>query len=599
MMSENAELYDINYNQIMYRGGSFLVIPFSKGDVFSRENFTEDQKMFVTAASEFATKRMDPVHKDLNVLNKDLSRQIFREMGELGFCGIDVPEEFGGLELDKTTACIVADVLSKGKSASMMTTFSAHTGIGTLPIIWYGSNSQKKKYLPKLANGEWMGCFALTEASSGSDAMAGKLKAKLSDDGKFYILNGQKLYVTNGGWADVCTTFAKVDGKYTAFIVDRNCEGYVIGEEENKLGIKGSSTVTLYFENCKVPVENVLGEVGQGGPIALNVLYTGRYKLGVTTVAGAKYTLNGAYDYAKEREQFSRSIIHFDMIKSKFAKMITRTWEADSVNYMTSGSIDKAIAKLDKKSNDYYVKMQKIIEDHAIEASICKIVGSETLAFVADESIQVLGGAGFIEDYGMATIYRDERINRIFEGTNEINRLLICGITLKKSILEELPIRDAITLREKDWFTFSLDTDNLNERIVEFCRSACLATLNMIILKYGQDFKNNQWIQEPFANMLCSLLIIDTILKRTKNIKDPDKLREHLELLELSLCQHYKSINKEMDIIVSEIYKDRDRTQIDKQVDGYKKQLHYTPNEIELMKKVVTTFYKHEKYYLD
>jgi alkylation response protein AidB-like acyl-CoA dehydrogenase len=481
----------------------------------------------------------------------------------------------------------------------MMTTFSAHTGIGTLPIIWYGNDSQKRKYLPKLANGEWMGCFALTEASSGSDAMAGKLKAKLSDDGKFYILNGQKLYVTNGGWADVCTTFAKVDGKYTAFIVDRNCEGFVIGEEEKKLGIKGSSTVTLYFENCKVPVENVLGEVGQGGPIALNVLYTGRYKLGVTTVAGAKYTLNAAYDYAKEREQFSRSIIHFDMIKSKFAKMVTRTWEADSVNYMTSGSIDKAIAKLDKKSNDYYVKMQKIIEDHAIEASICKIVGSETLAFVADESIQILGGAGFIEEYGMATIYRDERINRIFEGTNEINRLLICGITLKKSILEELPIRDAITLREKDWFAFSLDSDNLNERIVEFCRSACLATLNMIILKYGQDFKNNQWIQEPFANMLCSLLIIDTILKRTKNIKDPDKLREHLELLELSLCEHYKSINKEMDIIVSEIYKDTDRTQIDKQVDGYKKQLHYTPNEIELMKKVVTTFYKHEKYYLD
>ena len=243
--------------------------------------------------------------------------------------------------------------------------------------------------------------------------------------------------------------------------------------------------------------------------------------------------------------------------------------------------------------------MQKVIEDHAIEASICKIIGSETLAFVADESVQVLGGAGFIEEYGMATIYRDERINRIFEGTNEINRLLICGITLKKSILEELPIRDAITLREKDWFALSLDSDNLNERIVEFCRSACLATLNMIILKYGQDFKNNQWIQEPFANMLCSLSIIDTVLKRTKKIKDADKLREHLELLDLSLCQHYKSINKEMDIIISEIYKDGDGTQIDEKVDDFRKQLDYTPNEIELMKKVVKTFYKHEKYYLD
>ena len=598
-MSENTELYDINYNQIMYRGGSFLVIPFSKGNVFSREDFSEDQKMFVSAAAEFATKRIEPVHKDLNILNKDLSCEIFREMGELGFCGIDIPEKFGGLELDKTTACIVADVLSRGKSASMMVTFSCHTGIGILPITWYGNDDQKKKYLPKLASGEWMGCYALTEATAGSDAMGGTSKAKLSNDGKFYILNGQKLYVTNGGWADVCTTFAKVDGKYTAFIIDKDCEGFVVGEEEKKLGIKGSSTVTLYFENCKVPVENVLGEVGQGGPIAFNVLYTGRYKLGVTTAAGAKYTLNGAYDYAKEREQFSRSILHFDMIKSKFAKMITRTWEADSVNYMTCGSIDSAIAKLDKESDDYYVKMQKVVEDHAIEASICKIVGSETLAFVADESVQVLGGAGFIEEYGMATIYRDERINRIFEGTNEINRLLICGITLKKSILEELPVRDAITLREKDWFAFSLDSDNLNERIVEFCRSACLATLNMIILKYGQDFKNNQWIQEPFANMLCSLSIIDTVLKRTKKIKDADKLREHLELLELSLCQHYKSINKEMDIIVSEIYRNGNRTHIDEQVDGFRKQLDYAPNEIELMKKVVKTFYKHEKYYLD
>ena len=318
-MSNNNKKYDINYDQLINRGGSFLVLPFSKGDVFSREDFTEDQKMFSMAAEEFAIKRMEPIHKELDVLNKELSVKIFREMGELGFCGIDIPEKFGGLELDKTTACIVADVLSKGKSASMMVTFSAHTGIGTLPIIWYGNEDQKKRYLPKLASGEWMGCYALTEASAGSDAMGGTSKAELSEDGKFYILNGQKIYITNGGWADVCITFAKVNGKYTAFIIDKDCEGYVIGEEEKKLGIKGSSTVTLYFENCKVPIENVLGEVGQGGPIAFNVLYTGRYKLGVTTAAGAKYTINAAYDFAKEREQFSRSITQFDMIKSKFS----------------------------------------------------------------------------------------------------------------------------------------------------------------------------------------------------------------------------------------------------------------------------------------
>jgi hypothetical protein len=266
---------------------------------------------------------------------------------------------------------------------------------------------------------------------------------------------------------------------------------------------------------------------------------------------------------------------------------------------MTCGSIDKAIAKLNKDSSDYYLKMQGVIEDHAIEASICKIVGSEALAYAADEGVQILGGAGFIEEYGMATIYRDERINRIFEGTNEINKLLICGTILKKSILEELPIRDAITLREEDWFALSGDSENLHERVVEFCRAACLATLNTIILKYGQDLMTNQWIQEPFANMLCSLSIIDTGLKRTKNIKDANKLREHLEVLDLSLCRHYKSINKEMDLIISEIYKDSDRKDIDKQIGDSREKLNYTPNEIQLMKKVVKTFYKHEKYYLD
>ena len=598
-MSDNKKKYEINYDQIKYRGGSFLVAPKGKGDVFSREDFSEDQKMFATAAEEFAVKRVEPVHKELNVFNKDLSLEIFKEMGELGFCGIDVPEKFGGLELDKTTACIVADVLSKGKSASMMVTFSAHTGIGTLPIIWYGNDEQKERYLPKLASGEWMGCYALTEPSAGSDAMGGTAKAELSDDGKFYILNGQKIYITNGGWADVCITFANVNGKYTSFIIDKDCEGYVIGEEEKKMGIKGSSTVTLYFENCKVPVENVLGEVGQGGPIAFNVLYTGRYKLGVTTAAGAKYTINAAYDFAKEREQFSRSITQFDMIKSKFAKMVTRTWEADMVNYMTCGSIDKSIAKLDKSSDDYYVNMQKVIEDHAIEASICKIIGSETLAYVVDESVQVLGGAGFIEEYGVATLYRDERINRIFEGTNEINRLLIAGMTLKKSILEELPIRDAISLRESDWLSEVSDVDDSHEKVVEYCRSACLMTLNSMILKYGQDMKNNQWVQEPFADMMCSLSIVDTAIKRRSKIDDQDKLREYDEIFELSLCQNYKDINKNMNTIISEIYDGEELSSINSKIESEQRKLSYRPNEISLMKNVVATFYRHEKYYQD
>ena len=600
-LDENKkDIRNIKYSSFKSRGGAFLVVPSHSGSVFSREDFSDDQKMFVSAAEEFAIKRIKPVSKELNILNKELSLQIFKEMGELGFVGIDVPEEYGGLELDKTTACIVADVLSKGESASIMVTFSAHTGIATLPIIWYGNEDQKKKYLPKLASGEWMGCYALTEPSAGSDAMGGTTTAKLSDDGKFYILNGQKIYITNGAWSDVCVTFANVDDKYTAFIIDKDCEGYVIGEEEKKLGIKGSSTVTLYFENCKVPIENVLGEIGQGGPIAFNVLYTGRYKLGVTTAAGAKYTLNGALDFANEREQFSRPIANFDMLKKKFANMLTRTWEAENVNYMTSGSIDQGISKLDKNDDDYYVRMQKIIEDHAIEASICKIIGSEALAYVVDEAVQVLGGAGFIEEYGMATIYRDERINRIFEGTNEINRLLIAGTTLKKSILEELPIRDAISMRENNWFSELINLDDSLEIVVEYCRSASLYTLNELILKYGQDIKNNQWILEPYANMLCSLAIVDTGFKRLKKMSDDINREENMEVFKLSLCQQYIKLNQEMDKILSHISKNKeDYFEKLKRINNYKAKLNYYPDEIALMNKVVNTLYKHGKYYLD
>ena len=600
---KKEELYNINYDAYKSRGGSFLFVPFGKGDVFSREDFTEDQKMFLAAAEEFAVKRMEPISKDLNIYNKDLTLKIFKEMGDLGFTGIDIPEEFGGLGLDKTTAGIVAEVLSKCKSASMMTTFSAHVGIATLPIIWYGNNQQKEKYLPKMASGEWMGSFALTEPSAGSDAMGGTATAKLNEDGKHYILNGQKIYVTNGSWSEVCVTFAKVEGKYTAFIIDRGCEGYVIGEEEKKMGIKASSTVPLYFENCKVPIENVLGEVGQGGPIAFNVLYTGRYKLGVTTVAGAKYTISSALDYANEREQFSRPISDFDMIKKKFANMVTRTWEGDSVNYMICGSIDMEISKLDKTQDDYYLHVQKIIEDHAIEASICKIIGSETLAYVVDESVQVLGGAGFIEEYGMAGVYRDERINRIFEGTNEINRLLISSITLKKAILEELPLRDAISMRYKNWLNEVSENNNLSERIIEnvvtYCRSASLFVLNELILKYGQDMKNHQWVLEPFANMLSALCIVDTGLKRVAKIDDKVKSVENMEVLKLSICQQYNNLNTEMNKILSHIYRGDDLQNMNKMIEEYKRKLDYFPDEISLMNKVADRLYKNGKYYLD
>ena len=430
-MNDNKKLYSAK--DLVGKGGKFLVLTAEDSSVFCREKFSEEQNMIASSAIDYAKEQLKPISDKLNnVLDEDLTRKIFREVGELGFLGVDMPEKFGGLELDKTTASIIVDCLSNGESASIMVTISAHTGIATLPIIWYGNEEQKKKYLPKLASGEFMGCFALTEPGAGSDVLAATTKAELNEEETHYILNGQKIYITNGSWADICIVFAMVDNKYTAFIVEKDYEGFVVGSEEKKLGIKGSSTATLFFENCKVPVENVLGEVGQGGPIAFNVLYPGRYKLGVTTCAGAKYILNGALDFAFEREQFSRSISKFDMIKNKFAMMVTKSWESDSINYMTTGAIDEAIEKLDKNSDIYYEGVQKIIEDHSIESSISKILGSETLAYTVDEGVQIMGGAGFIEEYPMAGAYRDERINRIFEGTNEINRMIIGGYILKK-----------------------------------------------------------------------------------------------------------------------------------------------------------------------
>ncbi len=585
------------------RGGSFLVIPIDKGVVFSREKFSEDHKMFESAAQDFALNRILPVHKKLSELNKDLSCEIFKEMGELGFLGVDAPEEFGGLGLDKTTACIVADCLSEGRSASIMVTMSAHTGIASLPIVWYGNKEQKDKYLTKMASGEYMACYSLTEPGAGSDALSGTTTAKLNDEGTHYILNGQKIFVTNGAWADVCVTFANVDEKYTAFILDKDCDGWVVGAEEKKMGIKGSSTTTFFFEDCKVPVENVLGEVGQGGPIAFNVLYVGRYKLGVTTAAGSKYTMNGALDYAVEREQFSRSIAEFGMVQNKLAKMVVKSWEADTVNYMTAGSIDKQLEGLDKNDEDYFVNVQKAVEDHGIEASVCKVVGSEALAYNVDEGVQILGGAGFIEEYEMAGMYRDERINRIFEGTNEINRMIVGGYTLKKAILEDIPLRDLIIDREDNWIpkTNISDDEPLKKEseVVEFSRSAMAYTLNELILKYGQDFKNEQWLLEPFADTVISLCILDTGFKRYNQLEEGVHKNEVREVLLYSVSEQYDLVLKNVtDILAFLDLADESTSRVDK-LNTWVNELSYSSNKIILKKNIVNTLFKHKKYYLD
>ena len=595
-MDNNKKLY--SPKDLLGKGGKFLVLTAKDSSVFCREKFTEEQNMIASSAIDYAREQLKPISDKLNnTLDEDLSRKIFREVGELGFLGVDMPEKFGGLELDKTTASIIVDCLSSGESASIMVTISAHTGIATLPIIWYGNEEQKEKYLPKLASGEFMGCFALTEPGAGSDVLAATTKAELNEEKTHYILNGQKIYITNGSWADVCITFAMVDNKYTAFIVEKGYEGFVIGAEEKKLGIKGSSTATLFFENCKVPVENVLGSIGQGGPIAFNVLYPGRYKLGVTTCAGAKYILNGALDFAFEREQFSRSISKFDMIKNKFATMVTKSWESDSINYMTTGAIDEAIEKLDKSRDNYYEGVQKIIEDHSIEASISKVLGSEALQYAVDEGVQIMGGAGFIEEYPMAGAYRDERINRIFKGTNEINRMIIGGYILKKSILEEIPIRLCIDERLDNWIPEFSINDQYKEymKVVEFCRSLMLNITNHLILEYGQDLKNNQWILEPFADLAISFSIIDTTFKRFYGLDNGNHKNNTENVFKLSLANNFYDMLNNSKLILEYV----PNISLNKKIDTFLKKLDYKPNRIHYKQKIAAKLYENKKYYLD
>ncbi len=595
-MNDNKKLYSAE--DLLGKGGKFLVLTAKESGVFCREKFTEEQNMIANSAIDYAKEQLKPISDKLNnVLDEELSRKIFKEVGELGFLGVDMPEKFGGLELDKTTSSIIVDCLSSGESASIMVTISAHTGIATLPIIWYGNDQQKEKYLPKLASGEYMGCFALTEPGAGSDVLAATTKAELNEEKTHYILNGQKIYITNGSWADICIVFAMVDNQYTAFIVEKGYEGFVVGSEEKKLGIKGSSTATLFFENCKIPVENVLGNIGQGGPIAFNVLYPGRYKLGVTTCAGAKYILNGALDFAFEREQFSRSISKFDMIKNKFSTMVTKSWESDSINYMTTGAIDEAIEKLDKNSDNYYEGVQKIIEDHSIEASISKVLGSETLAYSVDEGVQIMGGAGFIEEYPMAGAYRDERINRIFEGTNEINRMIIGGYILKKSILEEIPIRLCIDERCDNWIPEISIEDEYKEyiKVVEFCRSLMLNITNHLILEYGQDLKNNQWILEPFADLAISFSIIDTTFKRFYSLDNGVHKNDTENVFKLSLANNFYEMLNNSRIILEYV----PNFDLDQKLVRFLEELNYTPNRIAYKQKIVTDLYNHKKYYLD
>ena len=513
----------MNIREILHikTGGHWLVTPSTDKTIFCREMFSEEHNDIKKMIFQFSEDRIFPNVQNIEKLDEDLCRSIMREMGELGLIGIDTPEEFGGTDLDKITACLITEGVGWGGSSSFGCTFGVQTGIGSLGIVFFGTPEQKKKYLPKLITGEWIAAYGLTEPSAGSDALSAKTTAFLSDDGSHYILNGEKQFISNGGWADVYTILAQVDGnKFSGFIVDRDTEGFTIGAEEKKMGMKGSSTTSLKFTDAKVPVENLLYEVGKGATIAFNALNIGRYKLASASVGGSKLAIRETIKYALERRQFGQPIAKFDSIIGKIADITVRTYVADTMLYCTVGMIQDAIDDLDKADPKYYIKMGETMERFAIEASMAKVYGSETSDMVADNCLQIFGGYGFIEEYPIAMAYRDDRINRIWEGTNEINRAIISGYMMKKVLTEEISLRDFL----KDLNTFiaadvqanSQDNFAIEKHAVQATKKLVVLIFQEALCEFGQDLKHEQQLSEAFADIFTHIYTSESVICRVQ-----------------------------------------------------------------------------------
>lgn len=516
------------------KGGGFLLSESDCSQVFTPEDFTDEHKQIADTAEQFAINEVMPHLEEIENKQFDVTVGLLKKAAELGLFLVDIPEAYGGLELDKAASMLVAEKISV--TGSFAVAFSDHAGIGTLPIIYYGTDKQKEEYLPKIASLDVIGAYGLTEPDAGTDALAAKTSAILSDDGKYYVLNGTKQFITNGAFADYVITFAKVDKKdFTGFIIDTKLEGVEIGPEEKKMGIKGSSTTQVILNNVKVPVDKMLGEIGKGHKIAFNVLNVGRFKLGAASVGGSKYGLAEAIKYANERKQFGKLISSFGAIKEKISHMTALTYAAESMTYRLAGSIDDKIHSLDKNLPDYYEKYQAGIEEYVIECSAVKVFCSEAMDFVADESVQILGGYGYINEYFSDRFYRDSRINRLFEGTNEINRLLTTGMMLRKAMKGELPFQNEAMKAFEDIMSPSLtEIDDTilfaaEKKLLSDLKKAFLIVAGAGVQKYMDKIQNEQEVLMASADMIIDIFALESsILRAEKNVEKVSENKKDL-----------------------------------------------------------------------
>lgn len=591
----------MNVKQEFIRGGSFLLAKTKPETIFTPEDLSDEHKMIAKMTADFIEGEVFPHDEEIEKQNLDLTVRLLKQAGELGLLGADVPEKYGGTGLDKVSSSMITENMVRGSSFAL--SHGAHVGIGSLPIVLFGNEEQKHKYLPSLATGEKLAAYCLTEPASGSDALGAKTTAVLNQEGTHYVLNGTKQFITNAGFADVFIVYAKVDGeKFTAFIVEKGYPGVSTGVEEKKMGIKGSSTRTLILEGCQVPVENCLGEVGRGHVIAFNILNIGRYKLAVGTVGSSKWALELAVKYGKDRQQFGKSLTTFPLIQKKIAEMAIRTYVAESLVYRTTGLIDQAMAAIDKNSPSYGREIAKAVEEYAIECSINKVFGSECLDFVADEGLQIHGGYGFTQDYPIERIYRDSRINRIFEGTNEINRLLIPGTLLKKALKGELPLLQEAQKLQKELIAYMptiVDDEILAKEtaMLQAAKKVFLMVGGSAVMKYQQKLEREQEVLEALADMIIEIFALESAILRTKKSIETDGLNKSQQKLTMTqvYCQEaFNTIEEKAKSTLAAIETDE---MLSMQLSILKKLTRFTPiNTISLKRDIASYVIEAEKY---